>query len=70
MIVFWDVVPCSLAPLKRRSISTRLQDATSQKSAIFILVAGNEISSIVAMEIEKNASKCGKPKGLMRITRA
>jgi hypothetical protein len=63
MIIFWDVVPCSLAPLKRRSVSTWLQDATSQKSAIFILVTGNEILSIVAMEIEKKCIKIWKTKG-------
>jgi hypothetical protein len=45
LAVFWDVVLCSLvaacglkAPLKHHSISTRLHDAISQKTAIFIFV--------------------------------
>jgi hypothetical protein len=39
MTVFWDVAPWrQYAPLKRRSISIRLDGATSQKTVSFILV--------------------------------
>jgi hypothetical protein len=48
MTVFWDIAPCSLvevdrlrtdggkqyAPLKRRSTSTRIHDAISQRTAV------------------------------------
>jgi len=48
MAVFWDMAPCSPVeigqrwppsslPLKRRSVSTTVQGATSHKTAIFIL---------------------------------
>jgi hypothetical protein len=38
MVVFWDVVPCSLVLLKHQSIATRLHDKTSQKTVIFLMM--------------------------------
>jgi hypothetical protein len=48
MAVFWDVAPWTLIDtasiirvMKRLSVSTRLHDATSRKTAIFILCCEN-----------------------------
>jgi hypothetical protein len=51
--VFWDVAPCSYvevdrhAPLKRRSTSTWLHGATSQKTLNFVLVFVTETRCLV-----------------------
>jgi hypothetical protein len=49
IIALWDIASCSLcslvdAPLKRRSASTRLHGAISQKVVIFILAAVRTLS--------------------------
>jgi hypothetical protein len=83
MVVFWDVVPCSLLDtehlrayclhcqadnsLKRKSISTTLQGATSNKTAIFKCTSiqkscGDSVLQLLLLDFwtlsSKRSNKC------------